>query len=71
MTVYEYITSINNKKTNELTVDFIFDIETSKSSAIEQIDMLVQLADDNENIKFLAHEPKFFEKSKWSEVEEE
>jgi hypothetical protein len=63
--VYE-LQSTSNDDTNILTVDFIFESSVKKAKAIEQIDKLVSLADNNDDIKFINHQPQFFEVSRWA-----
>jgi hypothetical protein len=68
--VYELINT-GNDDINKLTVDFSFMSRIKKKSAIEQIDKLVSLADDNNEIQLINHKPTFWEKSRWSDVERE
>jgi len=63
--VYE-MQSTSNDDTNILTVDFTFESSVKKAKAIEQIDKLVSLADNNDDIQFIDHQPKFFEVSRWT-----
>jgi|TARA_B100000035_G_scaffold62862_1_gene50900 hypothetical protein len=68
--VYELINT-GNEDINKLTVDFSFMSRIKKKDAIEQIDKLVSLADDNNEIQLIDHKPTFWEKSRWSDVEGE
>lgn len=63
--VYEMMNT-SNDDTNILTVDFSFESSVKKAKAIEQIDKLVSLADDNDDIQFIDHQPTFFEVSRWT-----
>ena len=69
MAIYEYTTSNPKLNCNELTVEFSFPVSTTKDEAVEQIDELVSLADNNEDLIFKSHSPKFFEKSMDAEEE--
>jgi len=63
--VYE-IVSTSSEDANKLTVDFTFSSDVSKEDAVAQIDSLVSLADDNAEIEFVDHEPKFWEISQFN-----
>ena len=69
MAVYEYVTSNPKLNCNELTVEFQFPIHITKDEAVEQIDKLVSLADNDEDLIFESHSSKFFEKSMDAEEE--
>ena len=69
MAIYEYTTSNPKLNSNVLTMEFSFPVTTTKDKAVEQIDELVSLADDNETFTFQLHEPKFYEKSMYAEEE--
>tara|TARA_R100000781_G_scaffold113581_2_gene82354 strand:+ start:51 stop:260 length:210 start_codon:yes stop_codon:yes gene_type:complete len=69
MGIYEYTTSNPKLNSNELTVEFLFPVSTTKDEAVEQIDKLVSLADNSETFTFELHEPKFYEKSMYAEEE--
>ena len=63
--VYEMMNK-SNADENILTVDFSFESSVKKAKAIEQIDKLVSLADNNNEIQFIDHQPTFFEVSRWT-----
>ena len=63
--VYEMMNT-SNADENILTVDFSFESSVKKAKAIEQIDKLVSLADNNNEIQFIDHQPTFFEVSRWT-----
>ena len=63
--VYEMMNT-SNADENILTVDFSFESSVKKSKAIEQIDKLVSLADNNNEIQFIDHQPTFFEVRRWT-----
>jgi len=69
--VYEYIDENSKLYEEVLSVDFVFPNGTTKSEALEQIDMLVNLANNEPKIEFYAHEPKIFTKSPMVEPDED
>lgn len=63
--IYE-ILNTSNEDVNKLTVDFTFSPEVSKEDAVAQIDELISLADNNAEIQFMEHEPRFWEISQFN-----
>ena len=69
--VYEYVDDNGKIYEEVLTVDFTFPNGTSLSDAVNQIDMLVSLADNETKIEFYEHQPKIYTKSPLYEPEED
>lgn len=61
--VYEYVDDNMKRDENILTVDFFFSSNVSKEQAIDYIDELVTLADNDGYENFVAHAPSIFTKS--------
>ena len=66
--IYQFIDENMKNDINELSVSFTFSSETSAEEAMEQIDKLVQLADNDTTIKFIKHEHDIYRISPYSEV---
>jgi len=54
-----------------LTVDYEFSFGTSEEEAIEQIDQMVKMTDNDIDFTFISHTPVFYTTNPWEEHEEE
>jgi len=68
---YEFVDENSRNYEEVLSVDFLFPNGTTIEEATEQIDMLVSLADNNDDIKFFEHNPSIFAKSPFVEPDED
>tara|TARA_R100000458_G_scaffold48957_1_gene48304 strand:+ start:273 stop:494 length:222 start_codon:yes stop_codon:yes gene_type:complete len=68
--VYEMYSTDNND-VNVLTVDFTFNSEVDKDSAIALVDKLFMLGGGKTMTDIIDHKPTFFVKSRWSKEEED
>jgi|TARA_R100000084_G_C4602312_1_gene123880 hypothetical protein len=68
-----YVFTDDNSKTYDevLAVDFLFPNGTKVEDAIKQIDMLVSLADNNDEIEFYDHKPTMYVMSPLQEPDED
>jgi hypothetical protein len=65
--VYEMVDTTGKKDENCLTVDFYFESDITKDEAIDQVDILAQLADNNDKFTFIGHRPAIYTKSRWAD----
>ena len=65
--IYQFIDENMKHDINELTVSFTFNSDTTAEEAMEQIDKLVQLADNDTTIQFMEHEHDIYRISPYSE----
>lgn len=68
---YEFVDENTRNYEEVLSVDFLFPNGTTIEEATSQIDMLVSLADDNDDIKFFEHKPTIYAKSPFVEPDED
>ena len=69
--IYEFVDK-NTKDYHEvLSVDFSFPLGTKLEDAVKQIDMLVSLADNNDEMEFFEHRPTIFCKSPFVEPDQD
>tara|TARA_R100000781_G_scaffold24694_1_gene18297 strand:+ start:1677 stop:1871 length:195 start_codon:yes stop_codon:yes gene_type:complete len=61
--MYEFTDYSSKKYQNELSVDFVFNGDITSEEAIEQIELLVKLADNNEEISFIGWKPSMYMKT--------
>jgi hypothetical protein len=61
--IYEYTDENLKKDENCLTVDFYFESDVTKDEAVNQIDLIAMLADNNDKFTFTSHRPAIFVKS--------
>jgi len=61
--MYEFYDHSSKKYENELSVDFVFNGDTTSDEAIEQIELLVKLADNNNKISFTSWKPSMYMKT--------
>ena len=54
---------VPKKYQNELSVDFVFNGDITSEEAIEQIELLVKLADNNKEISFIGWKPSMYMKT--------
>lgn len=66
--IYEFVKHDVKSDENDLVVDFHFTPETTQQEAIEIVDKLVQLADNNEKFdKLTGHSPTLYAVSQFRE----
>mgnify|MGYP003108517640 FL=1 len=61
--MYEFVDHSSKKYQNELSVDFVFNGDTTSDEAIEQIELLVKLASKNKKISFIDWKPSMYMKT--------
>ncbi len=61
--MYEFTDHTSKKYQNELSVDFVFNGDITSDEAVEQIEMLVKLADNNNKISFINWKPSMYMKT--------
>jgi len=65
--VYKYIDKNMKRDENILTVDFYFDSDVSVEDAVDEVDKIVSLADNNAEFKLTAHSPTMYTVSPFGE----
>ena len=65
--IYEYVDKNMKRDENILTVDFYFDSDVSKEDAVNEVDKIVSLADNNAEFKLTAHSPRMYTVSPFGE----
>lgn len=61
--IYEYTDENLKKDENCLTVDFYFESNVTKDEAVNQIDLIAMLLDNNGKYTFKSYRPAIFVKS--------
>jgi hypothetical protein len=66
--MYIFVDTSIKENVNEITVHFQVPSDMTPDEAIKTIDDLVQLADNNENIKILSHEHSVYSIYQYSDL---